>query len=199
MRYAILIAVATALGVGTADAGSQTYCLVCKDPDQSYACRVDTPKASPGQQALQLYCIVRTAKDGGHRSCKAARRTAAGCKGSLKAYTYRGPSFKRRAQEPPASAPASAGGARESKPTPLMRYGKRAVKASGRGLRKAAGRTGRAVGSVTKNTGQRVSGAARGAGSAARTAYDCVRTLFRRCRPRRDEDGGAPDAQEALP
>ncbi|MGI9382452.1 MAG: hypothetical protein ACR2PO_04805 [Methyloligellaceae bacterium] len=205
MRYVILTAATLGLTTASLDfghAGAETYCVICKGPDQAYTCRVDTSKANPGLEALQLYCIVKTARDGGHKSCSATRQTATNCKGALRTYTYKGPSLSPRARQAVGErlAPAgsdAAGNSGADKPKTLMQFGSRAVKASGRGLRKAAGRTGQAVGNVTKNTGQRVSGAARSAGgrvgTAARTAYDCVKSLFRKCRSSSGEDSGAPE------
>jgi hypothetical protein len=40
--------------------------------------------------AVKLYCIIRTAKDGNHASCSAQRGSAA-CQGMLKVYNYEGP------------------------------------------------------------------------------------------------------------
>lgn len=218
MRYAIPIAAAltlTAASLDRAHAGSETYCVACKGPDRSYTCRVDTSKANPGPKALQFYCIVKTAKDGGHKSCSAKRQAASNCKGALRTYTYKGPSLSPRAQQAVGNALAPAGGdpagnASTDKPKTLMQVGTRAVKASGRGLRnsgqavrKAAGRTGQAIGGATKNAGQRVSGAARSTGSrvgtAARTAYECVKSLFRDCRSKRVEDAGAAAGKENQP
>jgi len=85
------LAVAVILcGLASAEAGDATYCVICKGPDQTYLCRV-TGEVSQGD-AVKLYCVVRTAKEGGHASC-AARNATASCNGLEKTYSYNGPSI----------------------------------------------------------------------------------------------------------
>ncbi len=64
------------------------YCVTCKNPDQTYRCRV-TGEAPSAADALKLYCIIRTAQDGKHSSCSAERRTS-GCSGPEKVYAFDG-------------------------------------------------------------------------------------------------------------
>jgi hypothetical protein len=71
-----------------AEAGD-TYCVTCKGPDQIYLCRVNGDVRS---DAAKLYCVVRTAKEGGHASCGAREATAA-CNGVEKVYSYDGPAI----------------------------------------------------------------------------------------------------------
>ena len=72
-----------------AEAGDAAYCVTCKGPEQTYLCRVAGDVRS---DAAKLYCVVRTAKEGGHASC-AAREATAGCNGVEKVYSYDGPAI----------------------------------------------------------------------------------------------------------
>jgi hypothetical protein len=71
-----------------ARAEQASYCVTCKNPDQSYVCRVDAGGLKAGD-ALKLYCIIRIAKDGHHASC-AAESNSSGCQGVEKVYSYDG-------------------------------------------------------------------------------------------------------------
>ena len=71
-----------------AEAGDAAFCVTCKGPDQTYLCRV-TGDAISRNDAAKLYCVVRTAKEGGHASC-GARDATAGCHGVEKIYSYDG-------------------------------------------------------------------------------------------------------------
>ena len=62
-----------------AEAGDAAYCVTCKGPEQTYLCRVAGDVRS---DAAKLYCVVRTAKEGGHASC-AAREAMADTRSSL--------------------------------------------------------------------------------------------------------------------
>ena len=82
-----------------ARAGEAVFCVTCSNPDQTYLCRV-TGEGSSQNDALKLYCIVRTAKEGHHASC-AATGNADSCNGTVKAYNYEGPSLPNEiAQDP---------------------------------------------------------------------------------------------------
>jgi hypothetical protein len=65
-----------------------TYCVTCKNPDQTYLCRVSAGGAKPND-AFKLYCVMRTAKEGNHASCSAV--SGANCNGIEKVYSYDGP------------------------------------------------------------------------------------------------------------
>jgi hypothetical protein len=68
-----------------------TYCVTCANPDQTYLCKVTTGgSSSQASEALKLYCVVRTAKEGNHSSCS-AERSSSGCHGVEKVYSYDGP------------------------------------------------------------------------------------------------------------
>ena len=75
--------------LSSSEAGDAAYCVTCKGPDQTYLCRV-TGEEVNRSDAVKLYCVVRTAKEGGHASC-AARDSDAGCNGIEKTYSYNGP------------------------------------------------------------------------------------------------------------
>ena len=95
MRHASLTGAAVPLAAALllcalpgAEAGDAAYCVTCKGPDQTYLCRV-TGEEVNRSDAVKLYCVVRTAKEGGHSSCSA--RDASGCVGVEKSYSYDGP------------------------------------------------------------------------------------------------------------
>ncbi len=70
-------------------AGEASYCVTCKNPDQTYLCRVTAGGSKPSD-ALKLYCVIRTAKDGHHSSCSVESESS-GCHGVEKVYSYDGP------------------------------------------------------------------------------------------------------------
>ena len=86
------LALAMALcGFAPAHAGEVAYCVTCQGPDQTYLCRVNGDEVRQSD-AVKLYCVVRTAKEGGHASC-AARNATAACNGIEQHYSYNGPSI----------------------------------------------------------------------------------------------------------
>jgi hypothetical protein len=74
--------------VPQARAEETIYCVTCKNPDQTYVCRVDAGGLKAGD-ALKLYCVIRTAKEGHHASCSAESNSPA-CHGVEKVYSYDG-------------------------------------------------------------------------------------------------------------
>src|SRR5680860_566914 len=82
---------AAAFGLSMSAAEAADYCVTCKNPDETYRCRV-TGTGAKANDALKLYCVIRTAKEGNHASCSAQKATAA-CVGLVKVYTYDGPSL----------------------------------------------------------------------------------------------------------
>jgi hypothetical protein len=78
-------------GFASAHGGEASYCVTCQGPDRTYLCRITGEEVSPSD-ALKLYCVVRTAKEGGHTSC-GARNTGVICNGIEKTYSYNGPSI----------------------------------------------------------------------------------------------------------
>ncbi len=125
-------------------AGDAVYCITCKNPDQTYRCRITGVVSRPAD-ALKLYCVIRTAKEGHHTSCS-AQGGGASCDGLVKVYDYEGPALPeglaadprikeltdkvghdRRAFAQPKSAA----------PKTLFELGGRAVKASRKGITNA--------------------------------------------------------------
>ena len=101
-RLGLTAPLAAALFLGalpTAQAGDAAYCVTCQGPDQTYLCRVTGEEVSRSD-AVKLYCVVRTAKEGGHASC-GARDAVAGCNGVEKTYSYDGPSIPEGLAEDP--------------------------------------------------------------------------------------------------
>ena len=141
-RAALFAAAASFAFAPGAFAGNADYCVTCKNPDEVYRCRVTGVKAS---DALKLYCVIRTAKEGKHTSCSAAAATN-DCVGLVKVYDYDGPPLpdgltsdprvkelkqrmeqeQRAFKEPKGEAPKS-----------LFELGGRAMSASRKGLRNA--------------------------------------------------------------
>ena len=142
----------------SAAAADAEYCVTCTNPDQVYRCQITGVGKRPSD-ALKLYCVIRTAKEGNHASCKAADASPA-CAGLVKVYNYEGPSLpegiaadprvkdlkqkveqdRRRFEEPKADAKGVA-------PKTLFELGGRAVDASAKGLRNARS----ALGSSSEN------------------------------------------------
>jgi hypothetical protein len=82
-----------------AKAGDAAFCVTCKNPDQTYLCRIAGGGAGRSD-AAKLYCVVRTAKEGGHASCS-AREATGGCHGVEKVYSYDGPAIPEGVAEDP--------------------------------------------------------------------------------------------------
>lgn len=186
-----------------AHAAQSNICVICTDPQQTYVCSVETSQSMPNKKALQFYCIVKTAKDGGHRVCSIKTDTEASCEGKVLSYHYDGPEIPnalRSLTQPrqPAAGPentAETPPQHKDQPETLVEMGSRAVnaskegaKATGEVIRDAAGRPARTIGKIRQKTGKGVGKTARGAGSAARFAYDCMRSLFRDCKSSDDQE-----------
>ncbi len=211
MSISIAAAWTTAVTVvASAIAAPTAFCITCTGPERTYACTVNTSRNDPGEKVLQLYCIARSAADGGHKSCSAARLDAAQCKGTPKTYTYNGPEIpaslqsaieKRLKKRKEAAAPVASD--QESRPKTqdtLIDLTTRTIKSTREGVGKA--------GSTVKGAGEKIGGAIRGTGrvvgdtirstaevvgSAANYTYNCVFSLFRNCSAdARSEDSEAP-------
>jgi len=79
-------------------ADEAAYCVTCSGPDQTYLCRVTAGGSRPSD-ALKLYCVIRTAKEGHHASCS-AERNSPNCNGAEKVYSYDGPMPEDFASDP---------------------------------------------------------------------------------------------------
>ncbi len=171
---------------GSARAGESTFCVTCLEPNRVYACTVATPRNDPGEKALRLYCIARSAAAGGHKNCGAARYDAASCKGVPKRYTYNGPNIppalqgaidkrlqKLDAKGEGAAASPQAQQAEPEKPDTLVDITTRTIKSTSEGAGEAVGGairgTGRVVGGAAKGTGRAVGTVAKGTGRAVGT------------------------------
>jgi hypothetical protein len=190
----------TVLPAWSADA---TYCVTCKNPDQTYLCRV-TAGGAKASDALKLYCVIRTAKEGKHASCSAV--SGANCNGIEKVYSYEGPmpedfatdarvkklkekiQHEQQAFEKP----------KTDAPDTLVKLTGRAVSASRERWRHARGSLTEPEGSTdgslppSETGAPQVSSASAAASPAqanagdqpgfARRSYRCVMSLFRNCR-----------------
>lgn len=191
-----LAAVVLCLLPSAGQAAETSFCVTCSAPQKTYVCNVRTPTSNPGNKALQLYCMVKTAKDGGHRSCSATRKPTTQCKGTVKNYTFDASGklpgvrsavrqYQGRPQIAKPQPPAMP--AEPKKPKTLFGMTSDAVKSTGRGVKK----TGGAVVKVTKGAGQKVGNAGSKIGNAARSAFDCVKKLFRSCGKDESEETAA--------
>jgi hypothetical protein len=133
-----------ALPASPATAGEVSYCVTCTDPDHSYLCKVVGEGSRPND-ALKLYCIIRTAKEGNHASCK-AKRDLDGCVGEAKVYSYDGPTLPTDIASDPRAKKILGKLAREQKkfdkpkgegPQTLVELTGRAMSSSRKGLRNA--------------------------------------------------------------
>jgi hypothetical protein len=126
-----------------AAAGEAAYCVTCKGPDQTYLCRV-TGDDLRRNDALKLYCVERTAKEGGHASC-GAKDDASRCNGVERTYSLTGEALPSGLTNNPSVEKLTARAAREQKafakpkdeggPQTLAEVTGRAFSASRRGLR----------------------------------------------------------------
>lgn len=163
-------------------AGSATFCVSCVEPDRTYVCRVDTPNANPGPDALQFYCIVRTAKEEQHKSCAVTKGVKGQCSGIEKHYTYNGPALPPQLQDVlptppqapgPQSEPPTVAAPDFSEPAPLQLVPPSEQPAPVENKRppetliEMGTRAGSTVRNAAGNTGQAVRGAARGTGNVA--------------------------------
>jgi hypothetical protein len=150
--------------------------------------------------ALKLYCVIRTAKEGNHASCSAERATS-DCVGLVKAYTYDGPALPSGLTSDPRVKDLNRKVERNrqtfeepkgEEPKSLFELGGRAVDASRKGLRNA----GSAIGIGGSDTEVAPAPPAQEAAAPAptptpteaadtrgfaRKSYDCMLSLFRDC------------------
>jgi len=194
----------------SARAGEASYCVTCTGTDQTYRCRV-TGEGSKPSDALKLYCVIRTAKEGHHASCSAENATPA-CAGVEKVFSYDGPAIPDDlAQDPRVKnlmnrinhdneafdKPKGRG------PQTMVELTGRALSASRQGLRNARSALGgsseqteplpatspavsddgaAAAASATQAPStSRFQRASAAMASAARKSYRCLRSLFRNC------------------
>lgn len=211
-KFPVCLAAITAMslpGMLSARAGQVDLCISCADPRQTYVCRVETPKGSPGEKALQLYCIIKTAKHGGHSACSVSRTGNAECNGPVMSHVYDGPVMPEILRSNIPAQPTQLPGQNASgldvpkqkggepgtlieMSGPAANAGKSAARSTGRAVRNAAGGTGHTIGTIGKKAGRGVGNTAKSAGEVARDAgsavggaarytYSCLRSFFRHC------------------
>lgn len=208
---AVLGGAALGVLVPSAEAANADYCVTCKNPDETYRCRVTGAGAKPND-ALKLYCVVRTAKEGNHASCSAERATNE-CVGLVKVYTYDGPTLPENLTSDPRVRALNQKVERSREafekpsgeaPKSLFELGGRAVDASRKGLRNAGSAIG--IGSTDSEAAPPQAAPAppvtqappappptQSAGATpppaepapsrswARRSYDCMASFFRDC------------------
>ena len=193
--FAVLVSVTSMAQPPAAHAASVDFCVTCKNPDAAYRCRVQGSGATQSD-ALKLYCVVRTAKEGGHASCS-AKKAGAGCDGVVKVYQYDGPAL-------PSNAPSEQRlrnlnerverenrafeGTKGEQPKSLIELGGRAYDASKRGLKNAGSAIGLGGGeaaakhqAATPPPPPATQNAAPPRKNFARRSFDCMMSLFREC------------------
>jgi hypothetical protein len=206
LLHAAIAAGAVAWAVQPSFADDAAYCVHCSGPNQTYVCKVDAG-GGKASDALKLYCVVRTAKEGHHASCSAERATPA-CNGVEKVYSYDGPMPEDLAADPrvkkltdkiadeqkPFDKPKDDGKA----PKTLVELGGRAVNASRQGWRSARGVLSESSGDQTLPAGEPLTLEEQNAAIAAQAAppnpspeashpnrmqraYHCMMSLFRHC------------------
>jgi hypothetical protein len=220
LQRAVLAAGLLVCAVPSAFAGEASYCVTCSNPDQTYVCRVAAGGSKPSD-ALKLYCVIRTVKEGHHASC-AAESYSPNCNGVEKVYSYDGPmpeditsnprikhlTDKIEQNQKAFEKPIGDG------PKTLVELTGRAVSASRQGWRNARSRFGGSSqppdqslpadqSSVPLSAAEvpaenqeaeqpsRMQRASSAVGGFARKSYRCVMSLFRRCSSE-TADGSAP-------
>jgi hypothetical protein len=200
------IAASFACLAAAALAGDASYCVTCTGPDQVYRCRI-TGQGSKPSDALKLYCVIRTAKEGHHASCSAENATPA-CAGPEKVYAYDGPDIDQIVQDPRVKNLMSRV-EHENKafdkpkgegPQTMVELTGRALTASRQGWRNAKSALGGSSGetaplpvspqassteasaaSAATSSPSRMQRASSAMGSLARKSYRCLRSFFRHC------------------
>jgi hypothetical protein len=215
LLHAAIAAGAIAWAAAPSLADDAAYCVHCTGPDQTYVCKVEAG-GGKANDALKLYCVVRTAKEGHHASCSAERNSPS-CIGVEKVYSYDGPMPEDLAAAPRVKKltdkiedaqksfdkPKGDGNA----PKTLVELGGRAVNASRQGWRSARGVLGGSSGDQTLPAGEPLTVEEQNAAVAAQAAppnpsleashpnrmqraYHCMMSLFRHCSDESAE--GAP-------
>jgi hypothetical protein len=204
--HAALVAGLIGWAMPSASAGEASFCVHCTGPDQTYVCKVAAGGGKPSD-ALKLFCVIRTAKEGHHASCSAERNSPA-CNGVEKVYSYDGPMPEDLAADPRVKKLTDkiegeqkafdkpAGNAKT--PKTLVELGGRAVNASRQGWRNARGALGgSSQGDPSLPAGESLALEEQNAALAAQTppdpavgasrpnraqrAYRCMISLFRHC------------------
>jgi hypothetical protein len=173
-------------------AGTAEYCVTCKNPDATYRCRLQGSGVTQSD-ALKLYCVVRTTKEGNHASCAAKKDPH--CAGMVKVYTYDGPTLPPKVTNDPRVRQLNERVERENRafddkrgeqPKSLFEMGGRAYDASKRGLQGAGAAIGIGAGAKNQQAAPpppppAVQEAPKPQKNFARRSWDCMTSLFREC------------------
>lgn len=212
MNYRSLLFAICALFLLTPSPGlaeTQDYCVICSDPDQTYRCQLNTLGASSGNKGMQLYCIIRLSKDGGHKSCAVRAASSAVCEGPVRTYAFTAPAIPSKLKNAADKIRNSGNGTpdiqetpanqNEGEPKTLFEMTGRAVKASRKGVKNTRQAVGGAAGATTRKVGNAARGAGKGVtkgaqkvgaatrktgsavGNAAKTALNCLKSWFKEC------------------
>lgn len=183
-----LAALVAFLAPPSAHAGSVEYCVTCKNPNASYRCRLQGSGVGKSD-ALKLYCVVRTTKEGGHASCSAKQK--AGCTGVVKVYQYDGPTLPENLANDPRVQKlnkrvnqdnrAFENNSDDDKADSLFELGGKAYDASKRGIGNAGAAIG--LGGAAKQQSAPPPPAQTGPKKKnfAKRGFDCMMSLFRNC------------------
>ena len=181
------------------NAKNNNFCVNCVGPEQSYICNVVSKNPS-ADRALSFHCIVKIAKDYNHKSCSVGSVGQESCVGKKVSYVYdQGQSSAnenirilpgkeksagqsdQKIEEQNAKAPAKK---HAKEPETLIELTDRAIEKSKKGLNTVGEKvsdTAGKIGEVTKKTGKSVSSAASEVGQKAKSAFECVLSLFKDC------------------
>jgi hypothetical protein len=170
------LALAAAAALPGRAALAQEYCVVCSEPYGLYRCVIEGAQPRGGQ-SLQMLCVTTMAKQGGHATCSVKRGTVFECDAAVKRVPW-APVGAGQPQEgsaareasppaapppppPPRSAPADAAPpAPAAPPQTVVDLAKQANEQAAEQVKKA----GDSVKEATKKT------------------WDCMLSLFTRCK-----------------
>lgn len=157
---------------------AQEHCVSCTGPVGLYRCTIDG--ARPGvTSSLQLLCVERMARDGGHASCSVKRGvTVFDCDGPVRRIMVTD------ADAPPVNpgvgGPATGTGGAASSPPPAQ-----ASDASPKGepktMLEVAKRAKEATDAEFKKAGEQMKSSAEKTNTGFKNAWRCMTTFFTRC------------------
>ena len=172
----------------------QDYCISCRNPDQSYVCRI-TSSSGGSTQGKQLLCIMNIAREKGHDSCAASAQTQ-DCSGVLVQYEVGaeqpGEEGSSREVLAPHIAPPVLRPKAKREPRTLVEFTKQTTKSTkkefksvSRKTSKAFKKTGRKISKFTHKTGRKISKFTKKVGKniskLSKTSWRCLTSLFTAC------------------
>ncbi len=171
--------------------GRNVLCVYCQEPDKTYRCSViGSGEINP--KITRLYCIIKTAKEQGHASCRIRQEKDRLCLNSTEVtYLYEGPNI------PGLTTRVDKGSEiqqleqknrlvkKKKEPGTLVEFTKQSLNQSGQTLKKAGQQTKNVIG----QTGKVIKDGAKGVGGVVKGAGDfllgttvktvkCIFTLF---------------------